>query len=703
MVRLRDCFLVMVILSVPASWAATTPVRPNPAADALLVKLRTGSNQERTEALRKIFETGPSLAPWIDKAWEEISPARPAVPRSFAKTLRANVDGERDLYAAWIMLHGGSYASMLAGANFPQQFLQQNAQSAFGQFNELQRKKPFTTVAASGNDNEIIMQLQGFPFIPMINKQYQEAVVRLVNHKNEQVRRLALCSLSYYNCQKLPAEYSLSLLGSLSSKDPMISGPAATALARQGDDPKLVELLSAAKNCPEQWDAMAELLCYCDRMQTTRFLKALLDDENWHARLFGSGCLLALRENPAEAEKVLLELFASRGHEMKMEAAWILYEIGSEDARKEVIRKLYDQRKVLSQVYLGVSDWLERKPDIKKKAETAAGNFVNKSGLLAGRVQFMESGQVAIDLRDAVRLGLGEKVKEKLKTWRSNLVDIPTAPVAKTRPKGSTQPAASAKNQDRYVYSILATVLSELDPTEYHKEIARCVEVIRARQLGSGLWSYRDPTDKERDDYQDGYTQANPTDFELPQAYYAICGLESAKVHGEIPVDTEIFLKALRGILYTQNLDGGFSNYPQPSPRVAPGNSRPDLAAWGLGVVAICLRNGMLDIEQEPDLLARAFIGREAARLLLVKHAASSVEATPAMNSLGGAYPLRELAYTFGNDGLISPAEYQSLEKGFGFAGEQLYVHGYPEPADSTSPPWSDEPSIEIKASKSGH
>jgi hypothetical protein len=42
------------------------------------------------------------------------------------------------------------------------------------------------------------------------------------------------------------------------------------------------------------------------------------------------------------------------------------------------------------------------------------------------------------------------------------------------------------------------------------------------------------------------------------------------------------------------------------------------------------------------------------------------------------------------------------LEKGAGNPNAQLYLHGYPEPPDSTSPPWSDEPSIEIKSAKSG-
>jgi hypothetical protein len=217
------------------------------------------------------------------------------------------------------------------------------------------------------------------------------------------------------------------------------------------------------------------------------------------------------------------------------------------------------------------------------------------------------------------------------------------------------------------------------------------------------MWSYRDPTAKERDDYRDGYSQANPSDFELPQAFYAVCGLESAKVHGEVPVDTEIFIKALRGILYTQNLDGSFSNYPQPSPRVLAGAGRADLTAWGLGVVATCVRNGLLDIEQDPDLLARALIGREAARMLLVKHAAAHSDPAAANeNGLSGAYPLRELAFTFGNDGLLGAGDYASLERPMVFGGGQLYCFGFPEPPDSTSPPWIDEPVIEAKTKPAG-
>lgn len=686
--RTYSYIMVLAVAAAQAVSAATAKPPPpsNPAADALIEQLRTGTNAERIDALRKLCESGAAMAPSINKAWADVAPVRPALPRSFARTLRANIDGERDLYAASTLV-----------ASFPGAFtvvngkVAQNSQTVIAQFNELQRTKPFAAVAAGKNDADIILQLSAYPFIPILSTALQDSVASLIYHKNDVIRHAALSSLAYFARTKVMPDQLLPLLN---SNDPLLSGPAAIILARQGDDPKLVELLAVAKSDPAKWDAMAELLGFCDRAQAGRFLKALLDDSDWHVRLFSSGCLLALKENTSDAEKTLLDLFACNGHEMKLEAAWILYELGSADTKKDVIKKLYEQRKTLSQVYLGVSDWLGRKPEIKKKAEAAAASFVN-TNVAAGRLgQFMVSGQTAIDFRDAVRLGLGEKVKTKLSKELGNLIDMPPpAPVGKAPTK------VIAKNTDRYVYSIMATVLSELDPAEYKKQIARCVEVIRSRQLGSGMWSYRDPTDQERDDYKDGYTQAQPSDFELPQAFYAVCGLESAKVHGEIPVDTEIFMKALRGILYTQNLDGGFSNYPQPSPRVVVSGGRPDLAAWGLGVVAICLRNGMLDIEQEPDLLARAFIGREAARQLLARHAAAKAPAFQLeFGGLAGAYPLRELAFTFGNDGLMSASDYAALERPSIYGGATLYTHGYPEPPDSTSPPWVDEPVIEIKS-----
>jgi hypothetical protein len=250
-----------------------------------------------------------------------------------------------------------------------------------------------------------------------------------------------------------------------------------------------------------------------------------------------------------------------------------------------------------------------------------------------------------------------------------------------------TQNGTVGSNYDRYVYSIMATVLSELEPDTFHQEIVRCVEVIKSRQLGSGMWSYRDPNKNERDEYKDGYAQARPNDFELPQAFYAVCGLESARVHANIQVDTEIFMKALRGILYTQNLNGTFSNYPEKSTRDY--GMRCDLTAWGLGMVAVCIRNGLVDIEQDPDLLIRALIGREAARLLLVN---CSRVTSPL------SYQLRELAFTFGNKGVISENAADTAIKFAPLIGTSgLYTQGYPEPADSDAPPWIDEPVIEAK------
>src|SRR4029078_13156428 len=102
------------------------------------------------------------------------------------------------------------------------------------------------------------------------------------SHHNDAVRRAALQSLSLYANVKIPADKLLALIN---CNDPLISGPAAIILARQGDDPKLAELLAVAKSKPAAWDSIADLLCYCDRAQVTRILKPLLEDSDWHAAL----------------------------------------------------------------------------------------------------------------------------------------------------------------------------------------------------------------------------------------------------------------------------------------------------------------------------------------------------------------------------------------------------------------------------------
>ncbi|MFH1024569.1 MAG: hypothetical protein V1809_14405 [Planctomycetota bacterium] len=160
----------------------------------------------------------------------------------------------------------------------------------------------------------------------------------------------------------------------------------------------------------------------------------------------------------------------------------------------------------------------------------------------------------------------------------------------------------------------------------------------------------------------------------MPQAFYAVSGLESARMRAGIGIDPEVFRRALAGILYTQNNDGSFSNYPSPDPQASYGKG---VSAWGLGMTAICLRNAADVIAlEDPELFVRGLIAREAGRRFLRR-----------ASSDGYFFPVRELAYTLGNEGMISENDYRTLACG----RADGYDAGLPEPPSDRTPHWEEK------------
>ncbi|MFH1022928.1 MAG: hypothetical protein V1809_06025 [Planctomycetota bacterium] len=667
-------------LLVLAATAATLFLAASPADRGrdLVKRLRSESGTERMKALEEVFKAGEMAAPAVWETYFPNVPVRPVRPRSFATLLKANASGERDVTIAARALLLDRCRQRFAGMKNPKG----PAPAAPGpeavvvthrQIAEEIRKE--IAKAPWAQPAQMPRFLETHPYLILYDRTKSEALVRLLGDESLEVRLAALRAVADFGWPVARVE---AVVPFLDSENPETLTTAVILLARKGKFLPVGELLSRAARNPLRWAPwLAQALGYYPREDVAQAMMPWLSSGDWDKRLVAAGMLEAL-DRRADAEPTLIALLDHPEAGAAILAGWVLEDIGSPEAREAVRKKFTARRAELVGVYYGRSAWPEARRPEWEKAKSAFLDDVPQPAAGAPKPKRPAAtpftGKDAITLRDAVRLSEAAPLRAAIDAFARKVGEPPPA-VGKAPAKGAP---ASGVSPDRYVYSIGSTLLSEFDPVGCLPAIDTCVKVILSRQLKSGLWSYRDPAPGEAQGNSlgdDAYE--SPNDFELPQAFYALSGLEGARIRAKVAIDPVVFRRALQGTLYTQNLDGGFDNYPNPEPKT---RSHRHLTAWGTGMVAICLRSGGPPVWDDAELLVRGLIAREAGRRLLLDRAGEK--------NLSYVFPLRELAWTLGNAGAVGDADYPGPPVKGAPVGAPTYATGLPEPSGSATPPW---------------
>ena len=691
--------LLFIIIFGAAQLHAAQPGHPTPHQnipvkseyDELLNALSGGKPVVRVAALYRVEMLPDDISTAL--ASRIVDPPRPVTPRSFAMQLRAALDGENDLLAA--LDFRTRRATLVNGKAMP---LLSPAE-----------QKTFAANAKNTSDAELLKKLAAFPYIAAASQENCAALAALLSRNNAELQELVLDTLARHGA--FPVSEAL-IRPFVASKSARASSSAARILARQNDSDAPDQIIARLRAEPLMLAGIyvPAVASFAADTLDEKFTP-LLEDPDPRMQLVAAGYLLA---NKPHCEAALARLVASLDAsipDVQITAAWLLFEFGTEKEKDLARRKICEARMRLAAVFQGVASAWSAHPDSKPALKALADHELHSLG-------GAETGFVAINLRDAMRLNADSEAGKRLDPFAKKLAsegeriasarpNKPAPPPKPAKPRNgfitAAQPSSPYSCEDRYFYSIMATVLSESDPGKYHAAIDNCVKAIVFRQLGCGLWSYRDPSPEERENFKDGYENAPASDYEFPQAFYALSGLESAIVNADAKVDPVIFLRAMRGLLYSQYLDGSFSNYPQPSTR----QSRAFQYSWvshtatGLGMLAICLRQGKSALADEPDVITRGFIARQGAWTVLRQRVLNG-DVTAAEGSDFAVYAvmfsLRELAYTFGNEGLISEAELSSIAAHTKTLKPNLpmnvYQAGFPEPDDTTTPPWEERTDI---------